>query len=141
MGSGVAVSRTVLFYVQADTVAEGWNGHSGEGRAGGLPGGRSRIFLRTVSGSGRRFNNETCPESKLHTVQEVEEPVRREPGGPGTYCSPGHLLFSNYFRYTAPGAESTLAAFRNNNADPTNSMTKNVFRPNPRDTPDVQEVT
>jgi hypothetical protein len=43
--------------------------------------------------------------------------------------------------HTVPDAELPRAALRNNHADPTNSMTKNAFSPNPRHTPDAEEVT
>src|SRR5215207_8290103 len=43
--------------------------------------------------------------------------------------------------YAALGADSPRRAFRNNNADPTNSMKNTAFPPNPRDTGAVQEVT
>jgi hypothetical protein len=43
--------------------------------------------------------------------------------------------------HTVPDAELPRAALRNNHADPTNSMTKNAFSPNPRHTPAAEEVT
>ena len=42
--------------------------------------------------------------------------------------------------YTAPGADSPCPAFRNNTADPANSM-KNAFPPNPLNSGGVQEVS
>jgi hypothetical protein len=49
--------------------------------------------------------------------------------------------FAATYGYTAPGADSPCPAFRNNDADPTNSMKKNAFPPNPRHTAADQEVT
>lgn len=43
--------------------------------------------------------------------------------------------------YTSPDADSTRAAFRNNNADTTNNTTFNAFPPNPRNTAAVHGVT
>jgi len=66
----------------------------------------------------------------------------RRPGGLGwSRNARNNRAHSLAHGHLAPGADSPRRAFRNNNADPTNSMKNTAFPPNPRHTGAVQEVT
>ena len=92
----------------------------------------------TVSAASRRSNDLFMRVELPNDQAEPPGGQKPEPRKRNRSANPAWLPAH---RYTAPGVDSSRAAFRNNNADTTNNMALNTFPPNPRNTAAVHGVT